>query len=138
MFLGIFDGHGGEGAAIYIANNLVGFIEESLDWQEYLTNHTKDPIAIGQMLENIFLSVDTELRAHQSKTTGYERDCSGCTSVTCMVTPTHIICANAGDSRCVLGSDGRTIPMSFDHKPNNKDETSRIIKAGGTVQWYVT
>lgn len=28
-----------------------------------------------------------------------------------------LYCASAGDSRCVLGSNGKAIPMSYDHKP---------------------
>lgn len=44
-----------------------------------------------------------------------------------------MICANAGDSRCVLGEGGRALPMSFDHKPQNKKERERIYKAGSTV-----
>jgi serine/threonine protein phosphatase PrpC len=59
---------------------------------------------------------------------------SGSTCVVVMVTPSHIICANAGDSRAVLRRNGKTLPLSFDHKPNNIPEHERITTAGGFVK----
>ena len=46
-------------------------------------------------------------------------DESGCTAVSAIITPTHIICANVGDSRCVVGTKGSTVAMTEDHKPSN-------------------
>lgn len=36
--------------------------------------------------------------------------------------------ANAGDSRCVVSEAGKAVPMSFDHKPTDEKEHSRIIQ----------
>ena len=41
--------------------------------------------------------------------------------------------ANAGDSRCVVCRDGKAIEMSYDHKPEDELERTRINKAGGRV-----
>ncbi len=41
--------------------------------------------------------------------------------------------ANAGDSRCVLSREGRAIPLSADHKPEDEPEEKRILNAGGVV-----
>jgi serine/threonine protein phosphatase PrpC len=41
--------------------------------------------------------------------------------------------ANAGDSRCVLSRDGKAVPLSFDHKPENEEERKRIEKAGSYI-----
>ena len=57
----------------------------------------------------------------------------GCTANVLALQKNVLICANAGDSRCVLGEGGRALPMSFDHKPQNKKERERIYKAGSTV-----
>lgn len=46
--------------------------------------------------------------------------------------PTCIL-GNAGDSRAVLCQQGKAVPLSFDHKPNNPDEMKRIVNAGGWV-----
>jgi serine/threonine protein phosphatase PrpC len=59
---------------------------------------------------------------------------SGSTGVVVLLTPTHIICANAGDSRAVLRRSGSVLPLSFDHKPSDVPERERIIEAGGVVK----
>ncbi|WP_411023006.1 PP2C family serine/threonine-protein phosphatase, partial [Salmonella sp. s51228] len=46
-----------------------------------------------------------------------------------------IYCANAGDSRAILSSDGNVFELSYDHKPNNDIEMQRINKAGGYVEF---
>lgn len=38
-----------------------------------------------------------------------------------------LLVANAGDSRCVVSEAGKAVPMSFDHKPTDEKEHSRII-----------
>lgn len=50
----------------------------------------------------------------------------GCTAVVVMVTPTQIICANAGDSRSILVTGGKVVALSEDHKPENVGEKNRI------------
>lgn len=57
----------------------------------------------------------------------------GCTANVLLIQNNLLICANAGDSRCVLGEGGRAIPMSTDHKPTQKKERERIYRAGSTV-----
>ena len=49
-----------------------------------------------------------------------------------MTQPT-IYCANAGDSRSILGSLGKATALSFDHKPTHPTERLRITKAGSFV-----
>lgn len=58
---------------------------------------------------------------------------SGCTAVAVVVTPTHIVTANAGDSRACLSRGGKNVELSYDHKPYNEGERSRIERAGGMV-----
>jgi serine/threonine protein phosphatase PrpC len=42
--------------------------------------------------------------------------------------------ANAGDSRCIISSNGKSKALSYDHKPGNAEESKRIIDAGGFVE----
>ena len=60
-------------------------------------------------------------------------DRSGSTAIAALVTPTHIIVANCGDSRCILLRGGEVVEMSDDHKPYNDEEQRRIEAAGGSV-----
>ena len=59
---------------------------------------------------------------------------SGSTIVVVLITPSHTICANAGDSRAILRQGSKVFPLSFDHKPSNVCEQERIIAAGGFVR----
>ena len=59
---------------------------------------------------------------------------SGTTACVVLVTPHCILCANAGDSRGILRQlNGRTMALSFDHKPEDEGEEGRIRAAGGYV-----
>lgn len=58
---------------------------------------------------------------------------SGCTAVVALRHGRTLYVANAGDSRCVLSRSGEVVEMSFDHKPEDDVEHSRITKAGGRV-----
>lgn len=44
-----------------------------------------------------------------------------------------IFVSNAGDSRCVMGKNGKSVEMSIDHKPEDQIEIDRITKAGSTI-----
>ena len=57
----------------------------------------------------------------------------GSTAVAVMITPTHMICANAGDSRAAYLTGGKAVALSEDHKPTNPAERDRIEAAGGHV-----
>ena len=63
-----------------------------------------------------------------------EHEDSGTTAVVVVLTPTSLVCANAGDSRAVYAKDGaRAVPLSYDHKPDDEEEERRIREAGGYV-----
>lgn len=80
--------------------------------------------------------------AYLPKDPVYANDTSGCTAVAALLVPEpgsssgrRMYCANSGDSRCVLGLAGEAKPMSYDHKPSNPEEHSRILNAGGFVEF---
>jgi len=42
----------------------------------------------------------------------------GTTANVLMIVENQLICANAGDSRCVVAEEGKAKALSLDHKPN--------------------
>jgi len=69
-------------------------------------------------------------------------DCnmSGSTCIAVLLQNDQLWCANVGDSRAVLGrktgGEWSAVPLSRDHKPDLRDESERILKAGGRVAAY--
>jgi serine/threonine protein phosphatase PrpC len=55
-----------------------------------------------------------------------DKSYAGCTATVVLITPNEILCANAGDSRTVLSKNGSAVALSVDHKPDDKEELSRI------------
>eukprot|EP01041_Mallomonas_annulata_P012140 gene12140-25478_t len=130
----IFDGHGGAGAANFAANNFSIIFESNSSWQTYINdkNGQYKPELIIDALKESFLELDDQIRIEQYRTQFEDR--SGSTAVCTIITPRFIICANAGDSRCVLGTHKKTLGLSLDHKPNNDEEKKRIENAGGKIK----
>lgn len=133
FIVGVFDGHGGSKAAKFAADNFVSILEDTLTWKDYIKTTTDSSTGnlkfLGDALQQTFQAVDEKMSYHLEMI----HDRSGCTAVVAIVTPHHIICANAGDSRCVVGSRGEAVALSEDHKPDNYFEKKRIIAAGGVT-----
>ncbi|WFC99108.1 protein-serine/threonine phosphatase [Malassezia yamatoensis] len=128
-FFAVYDGHGGANVARYAGRTLHGRLAELPEFQQ------RDWEAA---LRRAFLKTDEDLRVDPV----YANDTSGCTAVAALIVPVNdqksgrrIYCANSGDSRCVLGLSGGAKPLSYDHKPSNPDEHSRILNAGGFVEF---
>jgi serine/threonine protein phosphatase PrpC len=72
---------------------------------------------------------------HEEEEDEWQKHDSGTTATVVIFTPLWIICANAGDSRAVYSKQGNcTIPLSYDHKPDDDAEERRIYEAGGFVR----
>ena len=86
-----------------------------------------------EAFELALMSLDKEMSEMESVESGHDQ--SGSTSVMTLLSKTHIVCANTGDSRAVMSRAGACIELSFDHKPYNPKEKERIEKAGGQVKF---
>ena len=125
----VFDGHGGDASAKFAKEHFVDVLSQSAEWLTYLA--TRSPTHLTDALTNCFIRIDADMR---NDPTILE---SGSTAVVVIVTPTLIVCANAGDSRAVMSQFAMRHPiaLSHDHKPDNPDETARIEANGGHVRY---
>ncbi|GJV53020.1 probable protein phosphatase 2C 75 [Tanacetum coccineum] len=57
----------------------------------------------------------------------------GSTAVVLLLTHDYIIVANCGDSRAVMCRNGKAMPLSLGHKPDQEDERARIEALGGRI-----
>ena len=150
---GVFDGHGGDFTSDYAAKNFIKTFSAGPSLKKYSKLKTIDQYDVPGVsllktaLTEAFCELDDEIRRKQTQLNGRKgiesrtipssrvrQERSGSTIVVVMITPSHIICANAGDSRAVLQRGGRALPLSFDHKPSNLPELERITAAGGFVK----
>jgi protein phosphatase 2C family protein 2/3 len=119
-FFAVFDGHCGRNVAQYCGEHLHKRISSS---KEFGSGGYESAIRTG------FLGIDSDLLAEPK----LKDDPSGCTAVAALMTPTHLYVGNAGDSRCVLCTNGQVKALSEDHKPYSEGEMERIRKAGSFV-----
>ncbi|KAK7328981.1 hypothetical protein VNO77_23122 [Canavalia gladiata] len=143
-FFGVYDGHGGCQVANYCREHLHSVLvdeieaaQSSLD-EKNVRGNWEDQWK--KAFSNCFHKVDDEVGG-----VGAENGASvellspetvGSTAVVAILSQTHIIVANCGDSRAVLCRGREALPLSDDHKPNREDEWTRIEAAGGKViQW---
>ncbi|KAI9012364.1 protein phosphatase 2C Ptc2 [Hyaloraphidium curvatum] len=114
-FFGVYDGHRG--------NRVAHFVSRRLHWKVAGEDAFRER-NFPEALRRGFISLDAELLQ------GGRLPCRATMGGHLTF---KLYCASAGDSRCVLGSNGKAIPMSYDHKPEYPEEEARIMKAGGHV-----
>jgi serine/threonine protein phosphatase PrpC len=147
---GVFDGHGGKEVSIYVKKH---FIEELKRLESYKNGNYDSALReIFKKMDDMLLTPVGEAELKKIKE-AYGGDSmhafgmsdpsapvsqfTGCTATVVIVTKDSIYCANAGDSRVVLGRTSKSNSfeaLSEDHKPDNVDEKKRIEAAGGFVE----
>ena len=141
---GVLDGHGPHGHLVskYVSQNIIdnittnALINSSKNVEDIYLSLKKNNFAI---IKNAFIAADENI-----KNCDFDIDESGTTCVLLIILGPHLICANVGDSRCVLNftentndpelSQLKVLPLSKDFKLNLPEEKARIIKAGGLVE----
>jgi protein phosphatase 2C family protein 2/3 len=113
-FFGVYDGHGGDSVAEFISKTLPQTI-----LQAGLTD---------KEISDAFVKVDSNITENDT----------GSTCVIALVTQesettVKIVCANSGDSRCILFQDDKITALSQDQKPTNDEERKRILESGNIV-----
>ena len=129
---GVYDGHGGDTVAHYAAKHFPRFL---LDTKQ-LTLDMKDEEVVDRArrgFELALMAIDKEMSQLAEIESGHDQ--SGSTSVMTLISRSHIVCANTGDSRAVLARGGEAVALSHDHKPFNAGEKERIENAGSHVQF---
>jgi len=146
---GVYDGHGGSFTSDYVKRHMIRIIE-SMHWFHFYKNLPAQSLRdapmgleiVKQIMTDSFVAIDREMlsEVHETRwrdidirTHKKKLDESGCTCCIVLITPKHIICANAGDTRACYCTGGEVVQLSFDHKPHHAAEQNRIEAAGGYV-----
>jgi len=145
VFFGVFDGHGDGGImSQFVADQIPQLLVATDEWQQATHSGMRscsksiitNPNVIERALIQACLQVDEKMRKELGNTVA-----GGSTGIMAVMTPTHIVVGNVGDSRAILvkkppvdysndKSLFQVIQLSQDHKPNLETERRRIEEAG--------
>ncbi|MCQ2817877.1 MAG: protein phosphatase 2C domain-containing protein [archaeon] len=139
-YAGICDGHGiqGEEVSTFIKDTLPLNLSHNLS--KFSMNNFKDKKAIEDEIISTFTSINQQLFDNSE----IDKEWSGSTCSSLIITKEKLFVINLGDSRSILGKvkinklTGEEIfypyQLSKDHKPKVQKEAERIIKCGGVIR----
>ena len=138
VFMGVCDGHGlyGHFVSSFLANTLPQNMNDNILSKNISKIENISKEELEKIIKDTFITTNIKLSEENRIDITY----SGSTCVSTLITPKKLICANVGDSRCILGKfNGEkwfSKNLSKDHKPNIPGEYDRIIKMGGRIETY--
>ena len=138
IYMGVCDGHGmfGQDVSGYLVNTLPQNMNINLLNSNISSLSTESTIKLFPIISSTFVNTNIDMTEDDRVDSSF----SGSTCVSLFYTPERLICANVGDSRCVMGKfDGnnwKSKNLSRDQKPSEQDEYERIINSGGRVESF--
>jgi len=126
-FFGVYDGHGGQTAAVFCKKRLHAVFEENMkNLSDY---ELVDAEKMAQVTTQSYKTTDDEMKP--------TIPAAGACVVTCILRIVndhrYLYVANAGDSRAVLSRGGKAVRLTRDHKPSDETEKQRIIDMKGFI-----
>lgn len=85
-----------------------------------------------EVIRHLFTHAEKEIR----KAGTIDASFSGTTCCIVIQIGNHLISANVGDSRAIMGTKRGLVPLTIDQKPEQEEEKKRIEKAGGEISQY--
>lgn len=121
---GIFDGHGGDGAAKAVSK----ILPENLG---YILSHPETK----ERVQSCSDASDVLRYAFTLTEDAIDHQYEGCTGTALLIwfdqnKDCFAQCANLGDSACVMSVNGKTIDMTEDHRVASATERARIARTG--------
>lgn len=134
--MGVFDGHGVQGHLV--SDHIKSYFHSFFTQKDLYVKSKKEITAqniYDSLVENNYSLINYAFNLCEDSLlkTKLDASMSGSTCVIVFIINDKIICANAGDSRAILSCKSGVRPLSFDHKPDNKEEKARILRSGGKV-----
>lgn len=132
-YYAIFDGHGGHEISSFVQSVFHTIL------QEKMSSPGNAEKGLKTLLLDTFAEANDQAKKLLLKKNMLHK-VVGSTGVVVLVHNGEVHCANVGDSRAILVSRDSANEdlivaksLSFDHKPNDKDEEARIKQAGGFI-----
>ena len=137
----VLDGHGVNGHLVsrFITKYFTSFFKSN---KKMNSNSNEDAVYYrlkkndNDIVKRAFRHAEKDL----GKNTDIDASFSGTTCVMVFQVGEKILCANVGDSRAIMVKEinkvNKIIPLSIDQKPNDPEESKRIIECGGEITQY--
>jgi len=135
----VMDGHGVNGHLVsrYVMKYINLFFKNNKKMNS--SNNNEDAVYYRlkkgdcHILKRLFRHAERDL----DKKSAIDANFSGTTCVMVLQIGERILCSNIGDSRAIMVKTGNVIvPLSIDQKPNDPEESKRIIQNGGEISQY--
>ena len=139
----VLDGHGVNGHLVsrFATKYFTSFFKNNKKMNQYISD--EDTICYRlkkndyDILKRAFRHAERDI----SKNEDIDANFSGTTCVMVFQIGEKLICANVGDSRAIIvkGSNDNDLkikPLSIDQKPDDPEESKRIIENGGEISQY--
>ena len=134
----VMDGHGVNGHLVsrFTTKYFTSFFKKNKKMNS--SNSSEDQIFYRlkkndyDVLKRVFRHAERDLE----KNDDIDANFSGTTCVMVFQVGERIICANVGDSRAIMVKGNKAIPLSFDQKPDDPEESKRIKENGGEISQY--
>ena len=134
----VMDGHGVNGHLVsrFTTKYFTSFFKKNKKMNS--SNSSEDQIFYRlkkndyEVLKRVFRHAERDLEQNGEVDANF----SGTTCVMVFQVGERIICANVGDSRAIMVKGDKAIPLSFDQKPDDPEESKRIKENGGEISQY--
>jgi serine/threonine protein phosphatase PrpC len=117
LYIGLFDGHGGDKVSQYLKKNLKNELKKRL-----IPSNTNISKVLHESLEAIENSIKFEDKLH-----------TGSTALVALKKDNKIYVANVGDCRCIINNKNECVQITEDHNPFLLRELERILKNNGKI-----
>ena len=135
----VMDGHGVNGH--FVSRYVMKYINMFFKNNKKMNSSNNNEDAVYYRLKKGDYSILKRLFRHAERDIDKKSDIdatfSGTTCVMVMQVGEKILCSNIGDSRAIMvKSNNVIIPLSIDQKPDDPEESKRIIQNGGEISQY--
>ena len=139
----VMDGHGVNGHLVsrFVTKYFTSFFKNNKKMNQYINDEDTICYRLKKNEYDILKRAFRHAERDISKNADIDANFSGTTCVMVFQIGEKLICANVGDSRAIIvkgtnDNDLNIKPLSIDQKPDDPEESKRIVENGGEISQY--
>ena len=135
----VLDGHGLNGHLVsrFVTKYFTSFFKNNKKMNDANKNEDEIYYRLKKNESDIIKKVFRHAERDLQKNSDIDANFSGTTCVMVFQVGEKLLCANVGDSRAIMVKEGnQIIQLSIDQKPDDSEESKRIIENGGEISQF--